>query len=73
MIESPWLKEIIEEREAEQLRKDIMGILAERFGKIDPEVPAALQSISDSVRLQELLRLSVRCSDLDAFRARLQS
>ncbi len=70
MIESPWLKEIVEEREAEQQRKDLIDFLAARFDSVPAEVKAGLQTITDSGRLQELIRWAGRCPDLDAFRAR---
>ncbi len=71
MIESPWLKEVLEECEVKLQRKNILEILEVRFGAIEPEVSADLQRITDPVRLRELLLLAARCPHLDAFRARL--
>ena len=73
MIESPWLKEIVEEREAERQRKDIEEVLASRFGSVPAEVRTGLQTITDPARLLELIRWVGRCPDLDAFRARLSN
>ena len=73
MIDSPWLKEIVEESEAVQQRKDILHFLSGRFGTVPAEVKTALERVSDSGRLLELVRWAGRCADLDAFRARLLS
>ncbi len=72
MIESPWLKEIVEEREAEQQRKDLLKFLAARFDSVPADVKTRLQTITDSGRLEELIDWAGRCPDLDAFRARVQ-
>ena len=71
MIESPWLKEILEENAAETLRGAIATFLTGRFGTITPEISNALAGINDPTRLQELILWTVRCPDLDAFRSRL--
>ncbi len=73
MIESPWLKEIVEEQDAKSRRQDIEEVLSARFGTVPAEVKAGLQSVTDPSRLLELVRWAARCPDLDAFRARLST
>ena len=71
MIESPWLKEIVEEATAEKQRQAVEAVLSERFGTVPVEVRTGLQAVTDADRLMELIRWAARCADLDAFRARL--
>ncbi len=71
MIESPWLKEIVEEQDAKSRRQDIEEVLTARFGSVPAEVKAGLGGVTDPARLLDLVRWSARCPDLDAFRSRL--
>jgi len=71
MIESPLIQELLAETLTDTKRKDILLLLADRFGSVPPELIAGLQAIQDEVRLSALLVWASRCPDLDAFRARL--
>lgn len=75
MIESPVLdevKEILRKRfVADTHRDNIREALETRFGATNAARLAALNSISDKVRLKGLLRLAVSCPDLDTFVAGL--
>jgi hypothetical protein len=74
MKESPAYQEIMDEGRVEERRADIRINLEERFGRAAAEqVRADVQSIEDRARLERLLRLSVRCPDLDAFREALRA
>ena len=69
MLELPLLDRMIARRVAAGRQQDIGRVLTSRFGGVTPEVTAALQTVSDSARLDELIDLAARCPDLDAFRA----
>jgi predicted transposase YdaD len=66
VIESPFYEELLAFRQA----KDIGVILQARFGSVPQEVQTSLEAITDQARLEELLKWSAVCPDLDAFRAR---
>ena len=72
-IQSPLIDEIVTKARCEAARKCILGFLAGRFGAAPEDVAAALQTIEDESRLDELVCWTARCPDLDAFRARLLS
>lgn len=67
MIESPLIQELVVER----MHKDILRVLAARFGPIPPAVASALQTIQDEAKLDDLIDWAARCPDLEAFRNRL--
>jgi hypothetical protein len=74
MKESPAYREIMDEGRVEERRADILISLEERFGaEAAEQVRADLQTIEDRTRLERLMRLSVRCPDLAAFREALQA
>jgi hypothetical protein len=73
MIESPVLQELFAEREAETRRKDILKFLTVRFGPLPEDLKAALQTIEDGTKLDELVESAASCPDLGVFRARLQA
>ncbi len=73
MIESPWLKEIVEEHGAEMQRKNIAETLSARFESFPAEVKAEVLTVTDLERLNDLFRWALRCPNLDAFRERLRS
>jgi hypothetical protein len=73
MIESPWLKEIMDERETEIGRRYVVDALTSRFSSVPEEVRTGLLKIIDPDRLLELHAWAARCPDLNAFRARLET
>jgi hypothetical protein len=73
MIESPWLKEVLEESNAETQRQSLMGFLIGRFTDVPNDLKVDLQRVNDPSQLLELIRWAARCPDLDAFVARLKA
>jgi hypothetical protein len=71
VLEIPLLDKMIARHETERQRRDIVCVLATRFGTVPPEITAALQGVSEETRLEKLLAWSAACPDVDAFRARL--
>lgn len=83
MIESPYLKEIIDEQvalgvakevakaRAMQLQHDIPRILRCRFGAVPAEINASLEKMSDGAALDALADWAETCPDLAAFQHRL--
>jgi hypothetical protein len=71
MIESPVLQGLIAEKVAEQMHRAILETLEDRFGPVPTEVTTALHAITDADRLRALIRLVVRCPDMEAFRQQL--
>ena len=51
----------------------MIAALEVRFGSVPADRVAALASVTDAARLQELHRLAVTCPDLDAFEAGLKA
>jgi hypothetical protein len=70
MKESEVILEFQEEARVEQGRKHVLDVLQARFGSPGPELTAALNSITDSARLDRLHRLALRCASLEQFRDR---
>ncbi len=52
--------------------KDILHILAARFGPIPPDVESALQTIRDEAKLDDLINWACSCPHLAEFRRRLE-
>ncbi len=79
MIESPVLQELKEEwtrdaaRDAalQTSRRDIVDVLAARFGPEAEDLAAELEAIADNARLKKLVKLAAICSDLPSFRKEL--
>lgn len=67
MIESPLIQELV----AEARHRDIVRFLRARFGAVPPDLGAALQSVQDETKLDELVDWASRCPGLDEFRTRL--
>jgi hypothetical protein len=73
MIESP-LPKAIEKQGRLTGRCDALVIfLAARFGPVPEELAVKLRQIKSERKLEALLVQSVHCTDLDAFRAAMQS
>jgi hypothetical protein len=74
MKESPAYREIMDEGRVEDRRDSILINLEERFGtEAAEQVRPDVQTLEDLARLERVLRLSVRCPDLAAFREGLQA
>ena len=71
MLEFPLLERLMSEREVEIRRRDLLRVLAARFGPISPALDTQLRSVTVQAQLDELLDLAALCPNLDAFRARL--
>ncbi len=72
MLELPFLDDILEKRDAERTRKDILRVLRARLGPSVPrEIATGLETIADNARLDELVELAALCPDLESFRAKL--
>jgi hypothetical protein len=69
MIESPLIQELLAQRQ----KKDLETFLEGRFGAIPAEIVRQVDSILSEQKLAELIRFAGQCSDLEAFRLRLQS
>ena len=69
MIESPLLDELV----AEARTADLLRYLHGRFGPLPEELQAAVRSVEDSRRLDDLITAAAECDSLDAFRARVGS
>jgi hypothetical protein len=67
MIESPLIQEII----ARTKQEDILQVLEGRFGTIPPDIAMRVKGILEEEKLRELVRFAARCTDLEAFRTRL--
>jgi hypothetical protein len=72
MIESPLIKELVEEAQAEAKQQAIIGFLESRFGPLPEELTYSLRDITEVKRLDEIVRLAARCADLPAFHKHLQ-
>ena len=71
MIESPVLQEFVHEAVAEARQRDILRVLGARFGAVPQEIAAALRSVQDEAKLDELVDWASRSPSLEAFRSRL--
>jgi hypothetical protein len=71
MVESPLIREIVEDAESRTKAEDILRVLQYRFGPLPADVQDAVRATRDASRLEALLEGATRCPDLEAFRARL--
>lgn len=72
MRESSAYQEILDEGMVDAHRKDILGVLAVRFGKrVANGFKRPLNAIDDPERLYELLITAAKCSSPDELRAAL--
>src|SRR5208337_4276932 len=65
MIESLLIREIV----AERRHKDILKVLAIRFGPVPPELAAEVRSILDETVLDAVVELAASSPDLEQFGA----
>jgi len=73
MIESPILKELLNDSERAGKRAAIIRVLVARFGSGAREIRALLRPIADDKRLDELTDLSATCPDVETFKKQLPS
>ena len=71
MIESPLLRELLQENSTDRVRETLINFLVARFGSKAQSVETELQSISDESRLQELVKHAATCRSLNSFRKHL--
>jgi len=69
MIESPLIREIT----AERSHKQILGLLATRFGPVPPELEAKVRSILDETVLDAVNQLAALSPDLEHFGAEMRA
>ncbi len=67
MLESPIIDEALEFMRLRTIREAIRRFLKARFGVIAPDRLAALTTIRDGERLENLVDLAGKCSTLEAF------
>jgi hypothetical protein len=79
MIESPLLKQIVDEATQEarqqarqQARQEaIIQFLESKFGAVSPEIAEKIRTAADEAQLGELTRAAARCATLDEFATKL--
>jgi predicted transposase YdaD len=71
VLESPVLKEIIAEQNAERIHVGVIRALARRFGPVPDEVQAQIKLVTAESRLDELIYLAGSVPDLASFRLAL--
>ena len=69
MIESPLIQELW----AERIHPLILRVLTGRFGNVPAEIVAAVRTVQEGAKLDDLVEWASRCPDLEAFRSRLMS
>jgi len=72
MIESPLLKELLEEKEQEARQEDILNVLAGRFTTIPEGLAREVRAVVAPARLRELVRFSGKCKSLKEFQKRMK-
>jgi hypothetical protein len=72
MIESPVIKELMEENTRKTLQRAVLKILKARFGPEARPLRRALNAIEDSKQLDKLLDQAVTCADLHSFQKLLE-
>jgi hypothetical protein len=71
MIESPLIREMMAKNTAETRHKDILRVLARRFGPVPEQLGVAVRAVHDESKLEELLDEAASCLDLESFQKRL--
>lgn len=73
IVESPLVKEIVDQAKCETQRECLVRVLARRFGPIHSEVAEKLQSVSDLEELDALFDHAIECPSWSAFREKLKA
>lgn len=71
MIESPVLRELLDEELAKRSHRLIGTVLRARFGSVPPRIAAALESVTEESVIDTLTEFATLCPSLDAFAAQL--
>ncbi len=71
MIESPLIQEMMAKKAVETRHKDILRVLARRFGPVPEQLGVAVRAVHDESKLEELLDEAASCLDLESFQKRL--
>jgi hypothetical protein len=71
MIELPLIQELMAKNTAHTMHNVIVRVLARRFGSVPEEMAAAVRTIYDESKLEELVEEAASCPDLEGFRALL--
>lgn len=71
VVESPLMKEILEENSRDVSQSLLVKNLRAKFPELPPEIVAKVQAIQDVERLSQLHIQVIVCPDLDSFKARL--
>jgi predicted transposase YdaD len=71
MIESPLIRELVDESTQQALQQAIIRVLETRFGPISDALAARIKSVRKKDALDNLISFAVQCPDLAAFEARL--
>jgi hypothetical protein len=71
MIESPLIKEIVEQTDRQRQRKVVGRVIRLRFGALSEGAQASLEGIKDEAKLDALHDFAVICPTLEAFLERL--
>ena len=71
MIESPLLERLFTERDVRTKRQALEQFIEGRFGTIPNDIAAAIEGVSNLRTLDELIKSSSRCNDLESFRTHL--
>lgn len=73
MIESPLIKEIVDQAKCEGIRTSILAVLEGRFTAVPSDIPARLQGLTDEDSLRSLAKQAGQCADIEAFRKAMPS
>ena len=67
LIESPLIKEIVDESRREERMQSTLDSLEERFGTVPPTITAGMEQVKEMDRLARLSRRASVCASLQAF------
>ena len=71
MIESPLIQDMMAKNTAQARHKDILQFLTRRFGPVPEGVAAAVRTIYEEPKLDQLVDLAASCATLEAFQQHL--
>jgi hypothetical protein len=71
MIESPLIKEIVEQADRKRQRRSVEDAVRVRFGALSANARASLEGMNDENKLDALFQFAIVCPTLEAFLQRL--
>ena len=71
MIESPLIKEIVDETKQAAKQEAIVEVLQARFGTVPDDFRERLRSVRAEKKLNIFIKHAAQCADLAGFRKRL--